>query len=129
MRPELWPEGWDEIQQDAITAWSQDSGATLQVDAEVRALPEASRSSGVEEATAERHRPRVRSRKTAQPVEPDQPPADPEASVSAGLNRWQQMMLRAQARKRWSDKGRPCNYAKNGMPKNIDGKPTDSGVI
>ena len=34
---------------------------------------------------------------------------------------WQRMMAKAQERRKWSARGQALNYAKNGMPKNLDG--------
>ena len=135
--PEMWPEGWNDIMQDAMAAWAQDSGATLQVDAEVRSLPEvrstrartSARSSTSPEETPTRSRVRTREEIPVTLEQTSQATPDPTVpgSVTDQLNRWQQLMLRVQARKRWSDKGRLCNYAKNGIPRNIDGKPTGFG--
>ena len=34
---------------------------------------------------------------------------------------WQRLMAKAQERRKWSARGQALNYAKNGMPKNLDG--------
>ena len=34
---------------------------------------------------------------------------------------WRRMVAKAQERKAWSAKGHALNYAKNGMPQNLDG--------
>ena len=42
-------------------------------------------------------------------------------------NAWQRLVSKIQSRKAWSDRGRMLNYAKHGLPKNLDGKPTGFG--
>ena len=44
-----------------------------------------------------------------------------------GKDRWCRLVMRIQFRKRWSDRGRMQNYAKHGMPENLDGPPTGFG--
>ena len=49
-------------------------------------------------------------------------PEEIEEKCPPGMNRWQKLVLRIRERKRWSEKGRLLNYAKNGCPRNLDGK-------
>ena len=35
--------------------------------------------------------------------------------------RWHRLIVKAQERRKWSARGQALNYAKNGMPKNLDG--------
>ena len=53
--------------------------------------------------------------------------AEAPSNRERGEYRWRRLVMKIQTRKRWSDWGRLQNYAKNGLPKNLDGKPTGFG--
>ena len=44
-----------------------------------------------------------------------------------GLNRWQLLVMRIQAHKRWLEKARLRSYSEKGCPRDLDGKATDIG--
>ena len=61
----------------------------------------------------------------ARAAAPAEVPPNPEAPLAQ--LRWQNLVAKIQARKQWSDRGRMLNYAKHGVPRNLDGKPTGFG--
>ena len=46
---------------------------------------------------------------------------------AGGRSKWERLLNRIIARKRWAAVGHAQNYAKNGMPKNLDGPATGFG--
>ena len=122
--PHLWPPGWQELMVEAGAAYQQDQGKSLQVGQSVRTLPAARR--------LRQPRPQDDSKtewvhSEAMPADgltkdkPDQS-AEEKLNATPSLNKWQRLVLRIRERKRWSEKGRLLNYAKNGCPRNLDGK-------
>ena len=56
-------------------------------------------------------------------AQPEQPAAPRTAIEKQNkINHWRRMIERIIMRRMWSEKGRALNYAKNGLPRNLDGK-------
>ena len=56
-------------------------------------------------------------------AQPEQPAARRTAIEKQNkINHWRRMLEKAIMRRMWSEKGRALNYAKNGLPRNLDGK-------
>ena len=56
-------------------------------------------------------------------AQPEQPAAPRTAIEKQNkINHWRRMIERIIMRRMWSEKGKALNYAKNGLPRNLDGK-------
>ena len=120
---------------EAVAAWQQHAGAIQLGALWRRAVEEPGSAAVATTTTAPIAAAAPRRRFTVKPVTRVKSAArEPVAPEDADLDKhkvakaqWRHLLMRVQSRKKWSDRGRLQNYAQNGVPKNLDGKPTGFG--